>query len=94
MNRITRRARSLPTAYAHTGLIDVIRPDTILKLNSMSGQTILPVLFDPDYDADLDTPEDWRRAEERVMHGGMLMVWPGHPRRSMPEKVEIACPGF
>ena len=23
-------------------------------------------LFDPDYDADLDTPEDWRRAEQSV----------------------------
>ena len=55
----------LPTAYAHTGLIDIIRPATILELNSMSGRTILPILFDPSYDADLDTPEDWSHAEQK-----------------------------
>ena len=79
----------LPSAYAHNGLIDIIRPATILKLNSMSGKTILPVMFDPGYDIDLDTPNDWRRAEERIMRGGPLMVWPGVPRRPRPEKVEL-----
>ena len=78
----------LPTAYAHC-VIDAMRPNTILKLNSMSGQTILPVLFDPAYSVDLDTPDDWRRAEERIMRGGPLMVWPGHPRRPRPEKVRL-----
>ncbi len=79
----------LPVAYQHTGLIDVIRPDTILKLNSMSGKTILPIIFDPSYAADLDTPDDWRRAEKRVLVGGLAMVWPGEPRRSMPEKIQL-----
>lgn len=79
----------LPTAYAHTGLIDVVRPATILKLNSMSGKIILPVLFDPVYSADMDTPDDWRRAEERMLTGGPVMVWPGKPRRTMPEKIEL-----
>jgi N-acylneuraminate cytidylyltransferase len=79
----------LPMAYQHTGLIDVIRPDTILKLNSMSGKTILPIIFDPSYAADLDAPDDWRRAEERVLTGGPAMVWPGEPRRGMPEKVQL-----
>ncbi len=79
----------LPTAYTHTGLIDAIRPATILKLNSMTGKTILPILFDPGYDADLDTPEDWRRAEQAIVRGGPKMVWPGRPRRTMPEKVRL-----
>jgi N-acylneuraminate cytidylyltransferase len=79
----------LPSAYAHNGLIDIIRTATILKLNSMSGRTILPVMFDPGYDIDLDTPDDWWRAEERIMYGGLPMVWPGKPRRSMPEKVQL-----
>ena len=48
--------QALPSAFTHTGLIDIIRPATILELNSMSGRTILPILFDPAYDADLDTP--------------------------------------
>ncbi len=79
----------LPAAYAHTGLIDAMRPDTILKMNSMSGHSILPVLFDLAYSADLDTPDDWQLAEQRVMHGGPVMVWPGHPRRGMPGKIEL-----
>ena len=74
----------LPTAYTHTGLIDTIRPVTILKLNSMSGKTILPILFDPAYDADLDTPQDWKSAEQKVLHDRPKMVWPGKPPRRMP----------
>jgi N-acylneuraminate cytidylyltransferase len=79
----------LPRAYIHNGLIDIIRTATILNLNSMSGKIILPVVFDPGYDIDLDTPDDWRRAEERIMRGGPLMVWPGAPRRPRPKKVEL-----
>ena len=79
----------LPMAYAHTGLIDVIHPATILGLNSMSGKVILPVLFDPVYSADLDTPDDWRRAEERLLTDVPLMVWPGKAPRRLPEKIEL-----
>jgi YrbI family 3-deoxy-D-manno-octulosonate 8-phosphate phosphatase len=86
--------QTLPSAYFHNGLIDIIRTRTILKMNSMSGKTILPVMFDPGYDIDLDTPNDWRRAEERIMRGGPLMVWPGVPRRTIPEKVEILIMDF
>lgn len=81
--------QTLPRAYFHNGLIDIVRPKTILEMNSMSGKTILPIMFDPAYDIDLDTPDDWRRAEERIMCGGPLMVWPGERRRPRPEKVEL-----
>ena len=79
----------LPTAYAHTGLIDTIRPATVLELNSMSGRTILPILFDPAYDADLDTMQDWKRAEKKVLYDCPKMVWPGKPPRSMPANVRL-----
>jgi len=79
----------LPRAFAHTGLIDAVRPETILQKNSMSGNIILPVLFDLDYDIDMDTLDDWRRAEERMRLGAPEMVWPGVPRRPKPEKVEM-----
>jgi YrbI family 3-deoxy-D-manno-octulosonate 8-phosphate phosphatase len=79
----------LPVIFAHTGLIDTLRPDTILKLNSMSGRTILPIVFDPAYSTDLDTPDDWLRAEERLRYGCPEMIWPGRSRRSMPEKVRL-----
>jgi N-acylneuraminate cytidylyltransferase len=84
----------LPQAYMHTGLIDVICPATILEKNSMSGRTILPVMFESDYDIDLDTPEDWRRAKERLMRGELPIVWPGKPRRPMPDKVELLVMDF
>ncbi len=84
----------LPQAYMHTGLIDAVRPSVILEKNSMSGQVILPVLFEPQYDIDLDTPDDWRRAEERIAQSPPPMVWPGHPRRPMPEKVEMLVMDF
>jgi YrbI family 3-deoxy-D-manno-octulosonate 8-phosphate phosphatase len=86
--------QTLPSAYFHNGLIDIIRTPTILQMNSMSGKTILPVMFDPGYDIDLDTPNDWRRAEERIMRGGPLMVWPGKPRRPIPEKIELLVMDF
>jgi YrbI family 3-deoxy-D-manno-octulosonate 8-phosphate phosphatase len=81
--------QALPTAYTHTGLIDTIRPATILELNSMSGRIILPILFDPAYDADLDTPRDWNYAEQRVLHDRPRMVWPGIPPRRMPESIRL-----
>jgi YrbI family 3-deoxy-D-manno-octulosonate 8-phosphate phosphatase len=79
----------LPKAYSHTGLIDIIRPATIQVLNSMSGRIILPILFDPVYDVDLDTPEDWEIAEQRLLHDRPKMVWPGKPPRGMPESVHL-----
>ncbi len=79
----------LPKAYSHTGLIDTIRPATILELNSMSGRIILPILFDPAYDADLDTLEDWKHAEQNLLHDRLKMVWPGKPPRGMPETVRL-----
>jgi YrbI family 3-deoxy-D-manno-octulosonate 8-phosphate phosphatase len=79
----------LPKAYTHTGLIDIIRPATILELNSMSGRTILPILFDPSYDADLDTPEDWKHAEQKVIRDRPKMVWPGPAPRRMPETIRL-----
>ena len=81
--------QALPTAYTHTGLIDTIRPATILELNSMSGRIILPLLFDPAYDADLDTPQDWKYAEQRVLHDRPRMVWPGRPPRRMPLSIRL-----
>ena len=84
----------LPTAFSHTGLMDVIRPATILEMNSMSGKVILPMLFDPVYSADLDTPDDWRRAEESILTCGRVMVWPEKPRRRMPEKIKLLVLGF
>jgi N-acylneuraminate cytidylyltransferase len=47
------------------------------------------VLFDPAYSADLDTIDDWRRAEERLLVAGPPMVWPGDRRRTLPKKIDL-----
>jgi N-acylneuraminate cytidylyltransferase len=55
----------------------------------MSGKTIYPLLIDPRFAVDLDNLTEWARAEWLVSFGGLEMVWPGKPRRLMPEKVEL-----
>jgi YrbI family 3-deoxy-D-manno-octulosonate 8-phosphate phosphatase len=86
--------QSLPPTYQHTGLIDAIRPATILEQNSMTGKTILPLIFDSAYAADLDTPQDWFHAEGIVLRGNRKMVWPGKPRRPMPVKIRLVILDF
>jgi YrbI family 3-deoxy-D-manno-octulosonate 8-phosphate phosphatase len=81
--------QTFPTIYMHTGLIDTIRPETILELNSMSGRTILPLVFDPIYECDLDTLPEWKLAEQRVLHDHPKMVWPGEDPRPMPANVRL-----
>lgn len=78
----------LPPVYWQTGHIDAIRPRAI-QAGSMSGKIILPVMIDPAYTVDIDTPKDWARSEWLVWHSGLDIVYPGKLRRSIPEKVEL-----
>lgn len=79
----------LPPVYWQTGHIDAIRPHVILDKCSMSGKAVYPLLIDSRFTVDLDSLNDWVRAEWLVAFGGLEMVWPGRPRRSFPEKVEL-----
>jgi len=67
--------QSLPPVYWQTGHVDVLRLET-LRGGSMSGRIILPVIIDPIYTVDLDTPAEWDHAEWLVKQGGLEMVWP------------------
>lgn len=78
----------LPLVYWQTGHIDAIRPATILAKNSMTGEVIYPLLLDPRYTVDIDTPADWARYEQLVATAGLDIVWPGRPRRPFPSRVE------
>lgn len=80
--------QSLPPIHWQTGHVDAIRTRTILG-GSMSGKTIYPLVIDPRFAVDLDSLTDWARAEWLVTFGGLDMVWPGEPRRPLPEKVEL-----
>jgi len=79
----------LPPTYWQTGHIDAIRAETILHKGSMSGEVIFPLLIDPRYTVDIDTPTDWARAEWLVSQGTLDMVSPGARRRAWPERVDL-----
>lgn len=55
--------QALPEVYWQTGYVDAARVDTILTKNSMTGTRILPLVIDPSEWIDIDSPDDWRRAE-------------------------------
>lgn len=55
--------QSLPEVYWQTGYVDAAWADTILSKNSMTGERILPLVIDTNEWVDIDSPDDWRRAE-------------------------------
>ncbi len=81
--------QKLPPVYWQTGHIDAIRPRAILEKNSMSGDVILPLLVDPGFTVDIDTPADWTRYEWQVERGGLEMVWPRQKGRVFPKEVAL-----
>lgn len=78
----------LPPVHWQTGHIDAIRP-RVFSQGSMSGRVILPVLVDPSYTVDIDTPKDWTRSEWLVWNSGLDLVYPGNSHRPLPEKVDL-----
>jgi YrbI family 3-deoxy-D-manno-octulosonate 8-phosphate phosphatase len=79
----------LPPVYWQTGHIDAIRPAVILEKGSMSGSVILGLLIDPRYTVDIDNLYDWQRYEYLVYNGGLEMVSPGKPHRSLPDRIDL-----
>lgn len=86
--------QALSPIYWQTGHIDAIRAGTILEKGSMTGKAIFPLLIDPRYTVDLDTPNDWAKAEWLISFGGLEYVSPGGPRRPMPEGIELVVMDF
>jgi len=61
--------QELPEVYWQTGYVDVAWADTILDKNSMTGERILPLVIDPSEWIDIDSPDDWQRAERMLASG-------------------------
>ena len=80
--------QALPPVYWQTGHIDAIRPQVILS-GSMSGPVVLPVMIDPNYTVDIDTPRDWARYEWLVYNTDLDIISPGRRRRSLPDRVDL-----
>lgn len=81
--------QQLPKAYWQTGHIDVIRPRVILEDGMMSGKNILPLLIDPKYTVDIDTLDDWARAEGKLSDPNLDLVTPGKRSRVWPKKISL-----
>lgn len=56
--------QKLPSCWWQTANLDVIRTNTILQKNSMTGERILPLFMPTELGIDIDTPADWQRAEQ------------------------------
>jgi N-acylneuraminate cytidylyltransferase len=63
--------QALPEVYWQTGYVDAAWVDTILNKDSMTGSRILPLVIDPKEWIDIDSPDDWRRAE-RLLESGEI----------------------
>lgn len=61
----------LPQVYWQTGYVDAAWANTILEQDSMTGQRILPLVINPSEWIDIDSPDDWRRAE-RLLESGEI----------------------
>jgi N-acylneuraminate cytidylyltransferase len=81
--------QALPQTYWQTGHVDAIRTKTILEKKSLSGDVIWPVMIDPHFTVDIDTLNDWKRAEWLVAQGDLDMVHPAPKRRPLPDPVEM-----
>ena len=58
--------QNLPEVYAQTGSIDITRPETINKYNSMTGKKIYPFIIDKRYFVDIDNIESLEIASIRM----------------------------
>ena len=63
----------LPEVYWQTGYVDAAWTDTILIKNSMTGEHILPLIIGAEEWIDIDSPDDWRRAERLLENGEITM---------------------
>jgi N-acylneuraminate cytidylyltransferase len=61
----------LPEIYWQTGYVDATWTDTILEKESMTGEAILPWVIPSGDWIDIDSPDDWRRAE-RLLESGEI----------------------
>jgi CMP-N,N'-diacetyllegionaminic acid synthase len=58
------RRQELPPAFHREGSVYVVRRDVLMEGNSFYGWRFRGYVLDSAQSANIDTPEDWRRAEE------------------------------
>jgi CMP-N-acetylneuraminic acid synthetase len=65
--------QALPDVYWQTGYVDACRAATIREKNSMTGEHILPLVIDPADWIDIDSADDWLRAERLLENGEITL---------------------
>ncbi len=60
------RRQELPSAYHREGSVYVTRRDVIMEQNSLYGKKVVGYEMDPAYSVNLDTKQDWERAERLI----------------------------
>jgi N-acylneuraminate cytidylyltransferase len=65
--------QELPEIYWQTGYVDAVWSDTILTKHSMTGDRILPIIIDSSEWIDIDSPDDWGRAERLIENGEIAL---------------------
>lgn len=75
--------QALPDAYWQTGYVDAAWSSTILDKHSMTGNRILPLIIDPGDWVDLDSPEDWQRAEQLILNNDLSLEQLGFQIKEM-----------
>ena len=86
--------QDLPKTYWQTGHVDVIRTSTILEKGSLTGDVILPVLIDPRYTVDIDTPADMARYALLMQDPEIQPVDPLKNRRLFPVQLKLLVMDF
>ena len=62
------RRQELPTAYHRDGSIYITKTDVLLKEHSLYGKSTAFIDSDPDFYVNIDTMEDWEKAEAMIQN--------------------------
>ena len=65
---IISRRQELPLAYHRDGSIYITKTEVILKQHSLYGKSIAYIESDADFYVNIDTMEDWEKAEEMIQN--------------------------
>jgi CMP-N-acetylneuraminic acid synthetase len=67
------RRQELPPAYHRDGSVYVVRTGVLTERGSLFGSRVVGYVVDPARSVNVDTPEDWARAEQLVLQYGSAL---------------------
>lgn len=64
--------QALPQTYWQTGTLDIMKRETLLQLNSMTGDKILPFVIENQYAVDIDDMGSFERAARIIQNAACI----------------------